>query len=189
MNSLVGVMFEMTGGRFRYVSGHDPYLRPLQSNAGHALIEVYSEDTKKWSIVDSYLDIFTENVSVADIATSEYKNLPVLNSINDRDGVLTFGELFKFRKYGDALGRRPLTSMAYIANNENDFGLDWELTKFNVKTKPLATNTKLYVRARVIASKCPIRYVENLNTADGCFGGIVSYSDWKVKTLELDLKN
>ena len=183
MNSLVGVMFEMTGGRFRYVSGHDPYLRPKKPNAGHALIEIYSKENKSWSILDTYFDIFADNISTSDLATSALNELPVLRTKEDKDGLLTLGELFRHRNYGDSLSRLPVTSMSYIANQEENYGLNWELAKFNKGKSPNLTNEKIYIRARVIATKCPIRYIDNLEK--GCFGGAVSYSDWKVKTVDL----
>lgn len=183
MNSLVGIMFEMTGGRFRYVSGHDPYLRPQKPNAGHALIEIYSQETKNWSIVDTYFDIFAKNISTASVGKSSLKNLPVLAAKEDKDGMLTLGELFRHRNYGDSLSRLPVTSMAYVANKEKEFGLNWELSKFKKETKPKLSNNKIFIRARVIATKCPIRYLDDPGT--GCFGGAVSYSDWKVKTIDL----
>ena len=183
MNSLVGVMFEMTGGRFRYVSGHDPYIRPKKPNAGHALIEIYSEKTRKWSIVDTFLDIFANNVSTSEISNSRYKNIPILNVEDDKDGILSFGELFRFRNYGDVLGRLPSASMAYFSDEEDKYGLNWDLIKFDSGTKPKISNDTIYIRARVIATKCPIRYVNNLDS--GCYGGVVSYSDWKTKTIQL----
>lgn len=179
-------MFEMVGGRFRYVSGHDPYLRPKKPNAGHALIEVYSEESGRWSILDTYFDIFTKNISTANVGKSMYKDLPVLATTEDRDGVLTFGELFRHHNYSDALSRRLTTSMGYIANNEQDFGLDWELAKFDKGSTPKKANSKIYIRVRVIATKCPIRYVDDLGS--DCFGGAVSYSNWKIQTLDLILK-
>ena len=183
MNSLVGVMFEMTGGRFRYVSGHDPYLRPHRPNAGHALIEIYSKESKNWSIVDTYFDIFANNISTASVGKSSLKNLPVLAAKEDKDGMLTLGELFRHRNYGDSLSRLPVTSMAYVANKEKEFGLNWELSKFKKETKPKLSNNKIFIRARVIATKCPVRYLDDLGA--GCFGGAISYSDWKVKTINL----
>ena len=182
MNSLVGVMYEMTGGRFRYVSGHDPHIRPTKPNAGHALIEIHSDQESKWSIADTFLDIFSINIATEDILKSNIKDIPILTVDDGKDGVLSFGELFRFRSYGDVFGRLPSASMAYFPE-ENTYGLDWNLLKFDSGKNLNTRNDKIYVRARVIATKCPIRYVNDLDS--GCYGGVASYSDWKVKTIQL----
>lgn len=182
MNSLVGLMYEMIGGRFRYVSGHDPHIRPKYPSEGHSLIEVYSEKYNQWSIVDTFLDIFAENISASNVTQSKLNNLKVLEIDDGKDGILSFGELFRHRYYGDTLSRLPSASMAYYAGREHEYGLNWKLVEFSPNLDLKTTNNKLYVRARVIKSSCPLRY---LDFDSGCYGGVVSYSDWKVKTLEL----
>ena len=146
VNNLIGAMLEMNGLRYRLVAGFNPKFRVSYPLGGHSAIEVFDSASESWSYVDSYLDILLPGVSTEALARMQDDSAqPFLSpprqqdaSAQMRERPLRIGEVFKYRNYGDQLGRLPMISMLRLraGHSERDYGLDWDLNTVAPRPAP-----------------------------------------------------
>lgn len=183
MNTVAGLLLELAGDRYRLVGGFDPYVRPTRPGGGHSAIEIYSKELGGWSYLDSYLDFHYPGVSI-----SQFNQNPIgkvlVNSyeVNGEPYDLTLANLFRFRKYGDAISRRRRMAMTHMRGNEVNYGLDWPTAIRDFDNEQyLNEETTIYVRGRYAYSGCPVAFLEDSNKAKNCNTDEVVLSNWIVR--------
>jgi hypothetical protein len=191
VNDLLGAMLEVNGLRYRLVGGFSPRWRLIFPGGGHAAIEVLDPATRKWSYADPYLDVFAHQVSAEEVAQHELGRLPVFTPEDDKvptsfGAQMELRELFRFRTYGDFSMRLPMARMTQLFGREHDYGLTWPLRKRSVELqldKDIPERTTIFVRARYLASDCPIRFGgEKLPICDP---SKTTASPWTMKSFEI----
>ena len=183
MNSVAGLLIELSGGRYRLVSGFDPYVRPFIPGGGHTAIEVYSE-TLGWGYLDTFLDIYAPEISAENIKGSKIADTHIYTKkLEGKDYIVNLERLFRFRIYGDQISRRALLPMTYLIGNEKQFGTKWKTTTINPSSlSDIKKEAVIYVRGRYVRSNCPINFLDNLNN---CTLKKVEVSDWTTKSYKI----
>jgi len=181
VNGLIGTFLEMNGIRYRTVSGFSPRVRVAYPGGGHSAIEVFSPDTRRWSYVDPYLDVFLPGESVESIVRAgKYNDLeiyPVESKFRDLGDSVSLNRLFEYHVYSDSLGRLPTVGMPRLFGRTDDYGLQWKLNTAPVFTAKelFPEEMTIYVRARyVFAGETPVRHFNDFTPP----AGPVTASPW-----------
>lgn len=160
-NNLIGAMLEMNGIRYRTVEGINPRYRVVWPDHGHSAVEVLDPVSRRWSYLDSYLDVYLPDVSAQQLATggAAASKLAVASIAGPQHRTLfgpstLLGSLFKYRRYGDNLSRLPMTSALKLRTGagEDEYGMDWTLNTARARpaSELFAERQTIHVRARYV---------------------------------------
>jgi hypothetical protein len=164
VNNLIGTLLEMNGIRYRIVAGFNPKLRVIFPDGGHSAIEVLDPESYEWSYVDAYFDILLAGTSAATLASLQrgaaaipaaWLQKPHHQAIFGK--MISLGQLFKYRTYGDQHSRLPMISMLRLNSGagEREYGRGWTLNVVEPQTVDVlfAERRTIYVRARYITAE------------------------------------
>jgi len=188
VNELLGAILEMSGLRYRGVSGFNPWVKPLMPGAGHSAIEVEGPEDK-WEYADAFVYYHTPGTSAAELAAKPglgpalFKTPEGAKGSMGLDDDVNISDLFRYRRYFDKSNRQRVTSAIELMGEEDSYGRDFvarpltDQERFDPSVDVPDTQT-LHIRARYVVSElCEVRLRE------GCSDLNAVASPWTTQTL------